>query len=603
VKIWQKLAGVVGVYSLSILGLLVFSYNGTNKDIQFGRQEVRGLVYQRPLEVILDGVSRHKILSSTGTAEAADLEKLEHQVEQGITKLEAADTTLAAHLKTTPAALAAKGRQNSSPAAIKTAWQSVKADRTGHDDLITRVNGLIAHVGDSSNLILDPDLDSYYIMDVTLLALPQTQTRLQEIITFGNNVIRQKTTSLNDKIQLNVYAALSQESDLNRTNASSKSALSEDKSFYGASSTLQESLPPRLRANEQALTTFIASTKTLAAPDKVTLTEADYTRAGFEAMDASLALWNTAADELEKLITIRIGTYRSLLNQTLAISFVLFIVVSGIALVTIRNIIRGINTSLASVTSDISDSAGQLSATVDQVSAASEQNAAVARQVSAGATKQSQQAGEIATAVASIAAGTQQMAKATQEVSNFATQTSVVARTTGENSAKINNIIETIDHLSEQTSLLSLNAAIEAARAGQAGRGFAVVAEEIRKLAESSTASAAEIKEVVETIVREVTSTVASTDEASAKLQELLNTVNQQAASIQQIVATTDSITSVAEENAAAAESLSASTKQQSAATQAVAAVATQLLALSNRRKAMAGATPASDHKRYPRSE
>lgn len=90
----------------------------------------------------------------------------------------------------------------------------------------------------------------------------------------------------------------------------------------------------------------------------------------------------------------------------------------------------------------------------------------------------------------------------------------------GDSTEQINSMVRIISDISDQTNLLSLNAAIEAARAGDAGRGFAVVAEEIRKLAEVSASSAARISEIITQVNEEVSSMVAKTGESVAYIED-----------------------------------------------------------------------------------
>jgi methyl-accepting chemotaxis protein len=238
-----------------------------------------------------------------------------------------------------------------------------------------------------------------------------------------------------------------------------------------------------------------------------------------------------------------------------------------------------------------------LSASTQQASAGAQQNAAIAQQVAAGATQQSKQAEEVSKALSQMSEAVNQMAATSQEVSGTTTQASKLAQQTGQSTEKISKMAQVVTTTAEQTNLLALNAAIEAARAGEAGRGFAVVADEVRKLADSSSKAAEEVQHIVKEIGSSISVTVESIGKSSVKIDTVASGINQQSGAINQIAKTMDSIASVAEQSASGAQQLSASTQQTSAATQQVAAASSDLQRLADKLQKLVGSATSGEAK------
>ena len=141
-------------------------------------------------------------------------------------------------------------------------------------------------------------------------------------------------------------------------------------------------------------------------------------------------------------------------------------------------------------------------------------------------------------------------------------QSADIVKKLGNNSDQIGEIIQVIDDIADQTNLLALNAAIEAARAGEQGRGFAVVADEVRKLAERTTKATKEIAEMIKKIQQDTGGAVESIEMGTEEVEKGKELANKAGESLKVIIKGTGEVVDVVNQVAAASEEQSSTSEQ-----------------------------------------
>ncbi len=443
---------------------------------------------------------------------------------------------------------------------INVDWGNIAADGlswTGtesvaaHTRLIADILRFKVDVADESGLTIDPNMDSYYLLETAIIKLPSMLERLGQTRAKGTGILAKK--QINDMQRVDLGILMAQVSDtlaslnlnLNKTarhNPAIKDVLS------ASSKDLNESVNSIVNIVNQDIIAGMFLTDS-----------ADYFKQTTEVIDKGYAqLYDTLLPTAKQLIGERKAKAERglLLNLGLSLVMVLvFIYLSAGAYLAIVSCITGFSASahriaqgdltariqlqsrdelqqvagsfnevagaFASLTTSVQQSVNQLSASArsmadasDQITLSTQQQseaassmAAAIEQMTVGVdhiSKNAQDAHALSSQSGDLSArGAQIVGNVVQEIEQIASavnQSAGIVEDLGQHSEKISTIVGVIKDIADQTNLLALNAAIEAARAGEAGRGFAVVADEVRKLADRTAHSTQEITDMVSAI-------------------------------------------------------------------------------------------------------
>lgn len=203
----RKFSVITAIFLLPIIGFIPLIQNQTERIDRYGTHELFGTLYLRPLWRLTDAIQQHQAVSLSylnGNSEFTEVQAAQSLVDAEFKNYEFVQSQ---------EILSAEFRAEET--AIKTLWMDLKGTvkdgspedvLNSHGKILDEINLLVTRVGDYSYLILDPDLDTYYTMDATLLKLPQNHALLAEALTRINSIAIRGALSGDDQIQLRILS-------------------------------------------------------------------------------------------------------------------------------------------------------------------------------------------------------------------------------------------------------------------------------------------------------------------------------------------------------------------------------------------------------------
>ncbi|MFO1340277.1 MAG: methyl-accepting chemotaxis protein, partial [Burkholderiaceae bacterium] len=473
-----------------------------------------------------------------------------------------------------------------------------------HDAVVAAVIDLVNQATDGSNLTLDPDIDTYYLMDGALMRVPQLAAEAEHMRDLAVGVAGGQMTEADAQQALNrsqAYAELlrsqldtavakvDQARPGSRERFQAKALAEGADRFFKIAADMTDApaignfgqqFDQQLMAQQAQMMDMLdellaarqargdAKAEMIAAVVVAGLLLAGYFFASFyRVMDGGLK------ETRRHLLAMTEGDLTTHPRPWGHDEAAELMVALGQMQTSLRSIVRDVRDSsdeILHASSEIANGAMDLSSRTEQTAANLQETAASMEEISGTVRNTADHASQAATIARENAGAATQGGRAMGDVVR-------TMEAIGQSSSRIGEIIGVIDGIAFQTNILALNAAVEAARAGEQGRGFAVVASEVRALAQRSGEAAKEIKSLIQTSVAQVTDgsnvvvqarqaidhVVESADRVGQLIEQIAVGSNEQSTGVQQVGLaaqeldrTTQSNAALVEETAAAAASL-----------------------------------------------